>query len=107
MLVCVFVFVCVCTRTCVSACVKYIHAYTNTYSQTYQRARARAHTHTHTTGFEEEADLSEQAKVQLSDRLGLCALLKKIDKVFCKHLNDHWVPKEVIWGVYYNKGDFT
>ena len=44
---------------------------------------------------------------ELSDRLGLCALLKKIDKVFCKHLNDHWVPKEVIWGVYYNKGDFT
>jgi hypothetical protein len=23
---------------------------------------------------------------ELSDRLGLCALLKKIDNVFCKHL---------------------
>jgi len=33
--------------------------------------------------------------VELSDRLGLCALLKKIDTVFCKHLNEHWVPKEV------------
>ena len=32
---------------------------------------------------------------ELSDRLGLCALLKKIDTVFCKHLNEHWVPKEV------------
>ena len=32
---------------------------------------------------------------ELSDRLGLCALLKKIDNVFCKHLNEHWVPKEV------------
>ncbi len=32
---------------------------------------------------------------ELSDRLGLCALLQKIDTVFCKHLNEHWVPKEV------------
>ena len=32
---------------------------------------------------------------ELSDRLGRCALLKKIDTVFCKHLNEHWVPKEV------------
>lgn len=31
----------------------------------------------------------------LGDRLGLCALMKKIDNVFCKHLNEHWVPKEV------------
>ena len=31
----------------------------------------------------------------LGERLGLCALMKKIDNVFCKHLNEHWVPKEV------------
>jgi hypothetical protein len=51
--------------------------------------------------FEKEAAFRENAKDnvevarKLSDRLGLCALLKKIDKVFCKHLNDHWVPREV------------
>ena len=86
-----------------------MHIQIHTHKRTSVRARAHTHTHTHThtTGFEEEADLSEQAKIQLSDPLGLCALLTKIDKVFCKHLNDHWVPKEVIWGAYYNKGDFT
>ena len=36
-----------------------------------------------------------QVATELSDRLGLGALLQKIDKVFCKHLNDHWVPQEV------------
>jgi hypothetical protein len=90
-----------------------IHTHKRTSVRAHTHARTHAHTHTHThihtytTGFEEEADLSEQAKIQLSDRLGLCALLTKIDKVFCKHLNDHWVPKEVMWGVYYNEGDFT
>ena len=36
----------------------------------------------------------KQAVEELRDRLGLGALVQKIDKVFCKHLNDHWVPKE-------------
>jgi hypothetical protein len=32
---------------------------------------------------------------ELSNRLGIRALIKKIDTVFCRHLNQHWVPKEM------------
>ena len=47
------------------------------------------------SAFRRDAKENTAVAAELSDRLGLCALLKKIDTVFCKHLNDHWVPKEV------------
>ena len=47
------------------------------------------------SAFRQDAKENKAVAEELSDSLGLCALLKKIDTVFCKHLNDHWVPKEV------------
>ena len=47
------------------------------------------------SAFRQDAKENKAVAEELSDRLGLCALLKKIDTVFCKHLNEHWVPKEV------------
>jgi hypothetical protein len=47
------------------------------------------------SAFRENAEDNSVVTHELKDQLGICALLKKIDKVFCKRLNDHWVPHEV------------
>jgi hypothetical protein len=47
------------------------------------------------SAFRENAAANRAVTHELKDQLGICALLKKIDKVFCKRLNDHWVPREV------------
>jgi hypothetical protein len=46
------------------------------------------------SAFREDAADNQGVVNELNDRLGLYALLQKIDKVFCKHLNDQWVPRE-------------
>ena len=47
------------------------------------------------SAFRQSDEENKAVVAELSDRLGIRALIKKIDTVFCKHLNEQWVPKEV------------
>ena len=47
------------------------------------------------SAFRQSEEENNAVVAELSERLGIRALINQIDTVFCMHLNQHWVPKEL------------
>jgi hypothetical protein len=47
------------------------------------------------SAFRQNEEENKAVVAELSERLGIRALINQIDTVFCMHLNQHWVPKEL------------